>query len=120
MHKLVLFYNDQCPACQSFKPLFEEASTKYSKLNFDKLDINSNLETYVEHAEKQPKVTYVTKDDGSVDEVQMYDEQGSPILETKFVIPSVYVYANDQFVGGLDGSSPEEFIFLCETLENNA
>lgn len=100
---VVMVYADGCRACISIKPIFTDVAEKYQeKMTFFSVDINHAIEFYNSFAEK--------------------DSSG----EVKYIIPTFLIFHKENqtddnplgFIGGIDGSSPEELLYTLEMLEN--
>lgn len=127
---ILLFYADGCVACQTAKPVFQQASEQFSKVGFYAIEIKEGLEYYNKFAEQEQEVMYEAKsgysDKNNIETVAvpLFNEDGTPKMKIKYTIPSFFVHHTKAiseenptgFVGGWEGASRQELEQVIELI----
>jgi thiol-disulfide isomerase/thioredoxin len=105
---VVLFYSNECKACQAIKPQFEEAAPKYVKSHFSKIELNEqSFEDYKKLVPSEPMFVEALNDDGSPILrangqpllTNQLDENGEPALSVPINIPHFFVFNGTELLG---------------------
>lgn len=122
---ILLYYAKGCAHCEALKPKVEEIAQAFPQLGFYKIELAEGYEEFIKHADKEPEVTYeAVEGSEETKAVPVLDENGQPVMTYKISVPSFYIYHTKNqspdnplgFCGGLDGSSAEELILVCQDL----